>query len=145
MPLAIDDIAADFSAVDDDLRLAMLLDHAKKLPPAPADLLAAPDLDARRVRECMTPVHLWVLPDADRPGAVRVHVAVAEEAPTVKGVLSIVARACDRRTPEEIASFPTDLVGRLGLGSCLRMNRVVGLSAIIARIKREAAIAGGRS
>lgn len=139
MVRTIDDIAADFTAVDDDLRLSMLLDFAKKLPPLPPELEAEKDLDARRVHECMTPVHLWVLPDADKPGAVRLHIAVAPEAPTVQGILSIIVHAYDHSTPAHIATIPPDLLSRLGLDSCIRMNRAVGLNAIIARIKREAA------
>lgn len=141
MARSIDDIAADFSSVDEDLRLSMLLDYAKKLPALPPQLEAEKDLDARRVHECMTPVHLWVLPDADKTGCVRLHVAVAEEAPTVKGILSIILHAYDRTTPAQIATIPSDLLARLGLDSCIRMNRAVGLNAIIARIKREAAAA----
>jgi sulfur transfer protein SufE len=85
---------------------------------------------------------LWVLPDEDNPGAVRLRIAVAEEAPTVKGILSILVHAYDRTTPAQISRIPADLLSRLGLSSCIRMNRAVGLNAIIARIKREAAAAG---
>lgn len=143
MARTIDDIAADFTAVDDDLRLSMLLDFARKLPALPPELEAQKNLDAHRVHECMTPVHLWVLPDPDNPGAVRLHVAVAEEAPTVKGILSILVHVYDRSTPSHIATIPGDLLSRLGLESCIRMNRAVGLNAIIARIKREASRARG--
>jgi cysteine desulfuration protein SufE len=142
MARTIDDIAADFSAVDEELRLAMLLDFAKKLPALPEELEAQKSLDANRVHECMTPVHLWVLPDDENPGSVRLRIAVAEEAPTVKGILSIIVHAYDRSTPAQIATIPADLLSRLGLSSCIRMNRAVGLNAIIARIKREAAAAG---
>jgi cysteine desulfuration protein SufE len=143
MAPSIDDIAADFSSVDEDLRLSMLLDFAKKLPALPPALEAEKHLDTRRVHECMTPVHLWVLPDAENSKRVRLHVAVAEEAPTVKGILSIIVHAYDRTTPAHIATIPSDLLSRLGLESCIRMNRAVGINAIIARIKREAAAAAG--
>jgi len=139
---SIDDIAGEFQSVDDELRLAMLLDFAKKLPALPPELQAAGSFEGRRVEECMTPVHLWVLPDGANPGAVRIHVAVAEEAPTVKGLLSILVHAYDGATPAEIAAIPDDLLARLGLTNSIRMNRAVGLNAIVARIKREAAAAG---
>lgn len=141
MALSIDNIAADFSSVDEELRLSMLLDFAKKLPALPPALDAEKHLDTRRVHECMTPVHLWVLPDAETPERVRLHVAVAEESPTVKGILSIIVHAYDGTTPAHIATIPADLLSRLGLESCIRMNRAVGINAIIARIKREAASA----
>lgn len=139
MARSIDDIAADFSAVDEELRLAMLLDFAKKLPALPDELASARDREAHRVPECMTPVFLWVKPDEENPGSVRLLLDVAEEAPTVKGMLSIIAHAYDRKTPGEIAQIPSDLLSRLGLTGCIRMNRAVGLNAIIGRIKREAA------
>jgi len=132
----LDEIIETFASVDDELRLEILLDYARKLPPLPAELAAERDLGDHRVPECMTPVHLWILPEN---GHVRIHADVAEEAPTVQGFLSIIIDAYDGGTRDALVEMPADLLNRLGLGRQVRMNRAVGLNAIIQRIKREAA------
>jgi cysteine desulfuration protein SufE len=131
-----DDIAARFTSVDQDLRLAMLLDYAKKLPPLPPDLRALRDQGFNRVPECMTPVYLWLR--RSDAGTLDMHIDVAEEAPTVKGFLSIIHAACAGQPPSVAAAVPLDLIARLGLDTAIRMQRAAGIHAIIARIRREA-------
>ena len=89
----------------------------------------------RSVHECMTPVWLWVRDDG---GEARVHAKVGEEAPTLRGIVSVIIHGYSGGPIEELAALPRDLVQRLGLGGVVRMNRMVGLSAMIERIRREA-------
>ncbi|MFG0330450.1 MAG: SufE family protein [Phycisphaerales bacterium] len=132
----LNDIIEAFRMLDREMRLEMLLDYSKRLPKLPERFRAERDAGLHRVPECMTPVFLWVEPD---DGRVRLFVDVAEEAPTVKGFLSILVDAYDDATPDDIAELPEDLLQRLGLSEVIRMNRAIGLSSIIQRIKREAA------
>ena len=139
-------IVETFQSVDPELRAEVLLDYARRLPELPSELAAERDAGTHRVHECMTPVHLWVVPEEGGGGqagdpVVRVHADVAEEAPTVQGLLSIIVHACSGRRASEAANLPLDLVNRLGLSSLVRMNRVVGLNAVISRVRREAAAA----
>ncbi len=129
-----DEIAELFKSVDDETRMHLLLDFAKKLPALPEKFRAARDAGLNRVPECMTPVFLFVDRENGHP---RVYVDVAEEAPTVKGLLSIVLTACNEGGVTNADAIPNDLLNRLGLDGLIRMNRVVGLSAIIGRIKRQ--------
>ena len=133
----VDDIAARFASVDQDLRLAMLLDYARKLPPLPDDLRALRDQGVNRVPECMTPVHLWMMRSPD--GTLLMHADVADEAPTVRGFLSIIHSACNGQPLAAAQHLPTDLISRLKLDGAIRMQRSIGINAIIARIRREAA------
>jgi len=133
----VDDIAARFASVDQDLRLAMLLDYARKLPPLPDDLRALKDKGVNRVPECMTPVYLWMQKNPD--GTLAMHADVADEAPTVRGFLSIIHAACNNQPLACAQELPSDLISRLKLDSVIRMQRSVGVNAMIARIKREAA------
>jgi cysteine desulfuration protein SufE len=142
MTAALSKIVDTFASVDVELRLELLLDYARKLPPLPQRLRAQRDAGLNRVDECVTPVFLWVEKAGD---ALRLFVDVAEESPTIRGLLSIIVLACDGAAPEEIAALPADLLNRLGLQGSLRMNRAVGFSAIIGRIKREAAEAASAS
>lgn len=134
----LDDIIEAFQSVDAPTRLDLLLDFANQLPPLPAKYVAERDAGVGRIHECMTPVFLWTEKD---DGRVHIVADVAEEAPTVKGFVSILVQAYDNASPDEIAAAPMDLVDRLGLAGAIRMNRAVGLAAIIARVKNAAAAA----
>jgi cysteine desulfuration protein SufE len=131
----IDEIIDTFQSLDAELRPDVLLDYANKLPELPPDLAEAADRDDARVPECQTPVWLWIVPES---GRVRIHARVAEEAPTVKGLLSILVHGYSGATREEVAHVPNDLVQRLGLSGLVRMNRMVGLTAMIQRVRRQA-------
>ena len=128
----LDDIIAIFQSVDPPLRLELLLDYANRLPPLPEQYRAQRDAGFNRIPECMTPVFLWV----EVNGAVTLHADVAEESPTVKGFVSILVEALSGASAADLAAIPGDLVDRLGLGDALRMTRSMGLSAIVARLKR---------
>ena len=124
-----------FTSADEDMRLELLLDFSKKLPPIPDRLIEQRDAGMNRVPECMTPVFLWIEGD---PDAVRIHVDVAEEAPTVKGIMGVIVSTFDGATAEELQEIPLDLLHRLGLGQKIRMTRAMGVSAIINRVRRAA-------
>lgn len=132
----IEEIIQVFQSVDEQVRLEVLLDYAKKLPALPTDLAQKADADDEAlIPECMTPVWMWILPDN---GRVNIHIRVAEEAPTVKGILSVIAHAYEGATPEELAEAPQNLIKELGLSRLVRMNRAVGINAILGRIRRRA-------
>jgi cysteine desulfuration protein SufE len=135
VPPALADIIDAFQSVDPQTRLELLLDYSKRLPPLPERLAAERDAGEHRVHECMTPVFLWIERDN---GALHIHADVAEEAPTVKGFVSILVAALEGASPDEAREIPSDLIEQLGLHDVIRMNRMVGLTAILARIRREA-------
>jgi cysteine desulfuration protein SufE len=129
----LDDIIGRFRSVDDELRLALLLDYSKRLPEIPERLAPERDAGLHRVPECMTPVFLWMEDDA---GTLRMHVDVAEEAPMVQGVLAVIVEGMADRPLGEAPDLPSDLISRLGLARQIRMQRAVGLNAIIGRIRK---------
>ena len=129
----LDEIAAEFADLEPRERLELLLDFAEHLPKVPEALLADRDTGDHRVHECMTPVYLWVVPEN---GQVRIHAEVAEEAPTVKGFVGILADAFSGAAPDEVLSVSPDILRRLGLIEALGMVRMRGLSAIFNRIRQ---------
>ena len=135
MTSTLDDITETFQSVDQDTRLELLLDYAQRLPALPARFQAQRDQGMNRVEECQTPVFLWIEHEG---GKVRLYADVAEEAPTIRGLVSIMVHALDGTTPQEVQALPGDLLERLGLSGAIRMNRAVGLAAMIARIRRGA-------
>ena len=124
-----------FQSVDAESRLELLLDYAKRLPTLDRCFHEARDAGLGKVPECQTPVFLLV---EEIEGCLRIHVDVGDEAPTVKGLLSILVEACDGHSPHVVASIPDDLLSRLGLHTVLRMNRAMGFSAMLGRLKASA-------
>ena len=130
----LDEIASAFRGADRDLRVQLLLDYGRRLPPLPARF--QPEREAHRVHECMTPLFVWVEPGAD--GTVRLCIDVAEEAPTVRGIAGVLVAALDGAPRDAYERLPEDLVAALALDDVIRMNRVVGIAGLVGRIRRGA-------
>jgi len=155
----LDEIIETFSGVDRELRAQVLLDYARKLPAIPDRLKEQRDAGVGQVHECMTPVFVWVEPGrgdeaekqaedglprrssdgAEAGDAFRLYVDVAEEAPTIQGIGGILVAALDGEPLSRYEAVPDDLLEQLKLHEILRMNRTVGVRALVARIKRLAA------
>lgn len=133
---SLDTIIERFRSADRNTRLETLLDYSRKLPPLPPDLEALKAQGLNRVPECQTPVFLWV---GLRDGGVHIHADVPRESPTVRGFISLLARALEGATPAEVAAVPDDLLDRLALAETLGMMRTQGLTAILGRVKRSVA------
>lgn len=78
---------------------------------------------------------LWM---EEKDGKVVLQADIPRESPTVRGYVSIVARALAGMTPAEAATLPEDLLDQLGLAEALGMTRTQGLSAVTRRIRRMA-------
>ncbi len=130
----IDSIVDEFADLDSREKLELLIDFSNRLPPLPAAYQALKAENAGRVHECQTPVYLW--PELDQ-GGMRLIAEVAEEAPTVKGFVSMLAEAVAGRPQTEAADLPDDFLERIGLDAVLGMLRSRGLQAITHRVRRE--------
>jgi cysteine desulfuration protein SufE len=135
---SLDSLIPRFKSADRTTRLETLLDYSRKLPPLPPRYQDEKARGEHRVHECQTPVYLWV--DVDQ-GQVHIHADVPPESPTVRGFISLLARALEGATPADVARVPDDLLDQLGLSETLGMNRTQGLTAILFRIKRSVAAA----
>ncbi len=142
MPALLDRYIARLGAADRNTRLETLLDLSRKLPALPPALEAEKAGGDRLVRECQTPVHLWVEVTG---GVVHLHADVPRESPTVRGFVSLLVQALDGATPAEVAAVPDDLLHALGLDDALGMVRTQGLTAIVRRIKRAVADSPSRT
>ena len=125
-----------FQMLDPQLRLEMLLDYARTLPPLPERLHEARDAGLGRVVECQSPVFLYTDVEGD---TVRIWADVPEQAPTVRGFVSLLVDALDGATPQDVAATPDDLLRQTGIGPSLGMTRQRGLQAVLHRIKHAVA------
>lgn len=137
---SLDSVISRFQSVDRNTRLEALLDYAKKLPLLPERYAQQRGSDQARVPECQTPVYLWI---EVTDGKVAIHGEAPPESPTVRGFMSLLARSLDGASPEMVARVPDNLLDQLGLSEVLGMTRTQGLTAILQRIKRSVARAGG--
>ncbi len=128
-----------FQMLDPQLRLEMLLDYARNLPPLPERLHAQRDAGLGRVVECQSPVFLYTTVE---DGTARIWADVPEQAPTVRGFVALLVDALDGVPPDEVAAVPDDLLQQLGIAQTLGMTRQRGLGAVLRRIKHAVAQAG---
>lgn len=135
-------IIQQFQSLDEEFRLELLLDYSYKLPPLPAELEAAKNAGLNKVSECQTPVYLFT---AIKNSKIEIFADVAPEAPTVKGVVSILVEGLNGENPEAAKQIPFDLLTKLGISRRIGMVRLQGLSAIIQRIKNEVTQAAAKN
>ena len=132
---SIEEIVREFREADRHEKMQLLKDYSEDLPKIPSRFAERVDRDLHQVHECETPVFIWVEMEG---GKVRIFADVlGEEYPTVRGLVSILVSAFDGLSLEEIESAPMDFISRLELDRWLGMRRVMGLSAVYARIRSE--------
>jgi cysteine desulfuration protein SufE len=132
MPAPLAEVVADFTEVDGQDKLALLLEFAGELPPLPADLEEAA---MEPVPECQSPLFLHV--DATDPNRVRLYFSAPAEAPTTRGFASILAAGLDGQPAADILAVPDDFYAELGLAKLISPLRLRGMSAMLTRIKRH--------
>ncbi len=130
----IQDIIEDFDLFDDwDQRYQYLVEIGERLPP----MAAADKTEDRRVKECMSLVHLRARPDGGTPP--RIHFSGDCDTAIIKGVVALLIRLLSGKTADEIEQADVDrLFTGLHLEEHLSPNRHVGVYAIVERMRAEA-------
>jgi cysteine desulfuration protein SufE len=134
------ELTEEFQELSPEERLEELMESAERLPPAAPSRLTAPLPESCRVKECQTPVYLWVEVHA---GRVHLEAEVSPKSPTVRGLVSLVVEALEGASLSEVLSLPEDWLGELGLTESLGMTRQQGFRGVIMRIKQEVQTATG--
>jgi cysteine desulfuration protein SufE len=133
LPAALEEIVEDFRLSPKQMRLEMLLDYSRGLPPLPDRYADAPEA-LERVEECQTPFFVGVEIRDDR---VHLFFDAPPEAPTTRGYAGILAAGLDGASVSEILETSPDFALSMGLGELVSPLRLRGMSAILARIKRQ--------
>ena len=128
----IDEIADEFAFLSDwEERYAHLLDMARALPTLPEELRT----ETVKVRGCASQV--WLVFDKNDDGLVRFR--GDSDAHLVRGLIAVLMRIFNARTPAEILSVdPRALFERLGFADALTPQRSNGLFSMMQRIRAEA-------
>lgn len=110
-------------------RYEHLIELGKDLP------LVAPEhkTDDNLVRGCQSRVWLHASP---KEGLI--HFTADSDAMITKGIVALLVRVYNDRTPQEILGASTEFIDRIGLREHLSPNRANGLSAMIDQMKRYA-------
>ncbi len=110
-------------------RYAHIIHMARHLEPYPEEHRT----DEYRVRGCTSQV--WLYPTFD--GA-RLHFAADSDAIIVKGLVAMLLRVYNHRTPDEVLAVDPDFIKRLGLDTHLSPSRANGLVSMIQQIRNYA-------
>ena len=135
LPPRLQEIVEEFALCVGQEKLEHLLYFAESLPPLP-DWLASRREELEPVHECMTPVFVYA---HWQNGQLSYYFDVPEDAPTVRGLASILAEGTTGATAEVVLSIPDDFYMATGLAQVLTMQRMNGMGAILTRMKRLAA------
>ncbi len=135
IPPRLSEILDDFQLSERHEKMELLLDFSGRLLPLPEGLATA-NVQPEPVPECMTPVTVTML---NQGGRLRFYFDVPAEAPTIRGYAAIIQQGLWDETPETILQIPDDFYLRMGLHQILTPQRLNGLIAIVAHVKRLAA------
>ncbi|MFD4420131.1 SufE family protein [Agromyces sp. NPDC058484] len=133
LPTALAETRDDFLALGIPDRLQLLLEFSNELPELPERYAEHPDL-LERVVECQSPVYIFVEVD---DGLVHLYATAPAESPTTRGFASILAQGLAGLTVGEVFDIPDDYPQSLGLSEAVSPLRVRGMTAMLARIKRQ--------
>ena len=133
IPPRLQEIVEEFGLCEGQEKLELLLEYSEQMPPLPDWLDRETNMD--QVHECMTPVFVHA---EKKDGGMYFYFDIPPESPTVRGFASILAAGLNGATPEQVLSIPPTFFQQMGLNSVLTTQRLNGLHAILAYLKRLA-------
>jgi cysteine desulfuration protein SufE len=133
LPPKLAEIVEQFSWAEGREKLELLLEYSERMPPLPDRI--DKDMDMEQIHECMTPVFVHA---ETQHGGMHYYFDVPPESPTVRGYAAILGEGLDGASPEEVIKVPAGFYQGMGLHKVLTTQRLNGISAILAHIKRLA-------
>ncbi len=134
LPERLSEIIEEFQWSEGREKLELLLYYAEKLPPLPERLKDLGD-NFQQIKECMTPVFVYA---EVGDGKMQYYFKIPPESPTVRGYASLLAEGLEGTTAEEVLQIPNDFYLEMGLHKVLTNQRLIGIDAILAHMKRLA-------
>lgn len=134
LPERLREIVDEFAQCEGREKVELLLEYAERLPELP-ELLQDERGEMELVEECMTPVYVKA---ETQQGRMSFYFDVPPESPTVRGFAAIMADGVEGASPEAVLAIPNDFFFAMGLERVLTMQRLNGMGAILAHMKRLA-------
>lgn len=135
IPERLAEIVEDFGLLVGREKLEYLLEFAENLRPLP-DWLKNKRDHMDQVHECMTPVFVYA--EKQNGDGLTYHFDIPPESPTVRGYASILQKGLEGATAEEIQSVPHEFYLGMGLQDVITGQRLNGMSAMLAHMKKLA-------
>ena len=138
IPSRLSEIVEDFQWAEGREKVELLIEYSEQLPPLP-ERFQADHAVMHHVEECMTPV--YVISEQDDQGRLQFFFDVPPESPTVRGFAAMMAEGLKNTLPEQVLAIPDHFYHEMGLDQVLTHQRLNGMAAILAYLKRLAATA----
>lgn len=123
-----EEIVDEFTSVDDWMdRYTMIIEEGNTLPPLPEQYRTPSNL----IEGCQSRV--WVNAELTPEG--RIHFEADSDALIVKGIIALLVKVLDNRTPDEVISADLHFINDIGLGETLSPTRSNGLLAMIKQMR----------
>ena len=133
VPEKLQTIVDIFQSAPKQLRLQLLLEYSKKVPPLPAEL-AENRGELERVHECQTPFFIAADVTDER---VQFYFDAPPEAPTTRGFAGVLSEGLNGLSPDAVLLTPDNFYEDLKLGEVISPLRLRGMTAIMGRLKRQ--------
>lgn len=127
------EIANDFSALEGNDKLELLIEISDQLPALPERYADHPEL-LERVEECQSPVYLFV---EIQDGVVEIFLTAPREAPTTRAFAGILHASLNKQPVDTVLNFDDDYPSMLGITELVSPLRMRGIRGMLARIKRQ--------
>jgi cysteine desulfuration protein SufE len=125
------DIVDEFALFEDwQDKYAHLIELGRELDPIPEEYKD----EQHKVKGCQSQVWLHVEPEGEQ-----LHLLAESDALIVQGLIALLLRVYQNRTPQEILDTELGFLEEIGLLSHLSMNRTNGLRSMINSIRAHAA------
>lgn len=135
IPAHLREIIEEFESCEGREKIELLLSYSEQMPPLP-ERLKDEHGNMDLVEECMTPVYVKA---ETQDGKLTFYFDVPPESPTVRGFAALMGEGLNGATPQDVLSVPNDFFFQMGLERVLTMQRLNGIGAILAHMKRLAA------
>ncbi len=135
LPPKLQEIVDDFAGMAREEKIETLVAYSESLPPLP-ERLKEERAKMEPVPECMTPVFLYGEKQTD--GGILFYFDIPREAPTVRGLASILASGLNGAQLEEILSVPPDFFMPMNLQDAISQQRINGFIGVLAHMKQTA-------
>lgn len=135
IPERLQEIIEEFEYSEGREKVELLLYYSERMPDLPEHFREKRG-DMELVEECMTPVHVAA---EVKDHHMTFFFDVPAESPTVRGFAALIAEGLESATPQEVLEVPNDFFLAMGLEKVLTMQRMNGIAAILAHMKRLAA------
>ena len=123
-----EEIVDEFNSVDDWMdRYAMIIEEGNTLPPLEEKYRTPQNL----IEGCQSRV--WINAELTPEG--KIHFEADSDALIVKGIIALLVKVLDNRTPREILDADLHFIGDIGLSEHLSPTRSNGLLAMLKQMK----------